>query len=111
EPQRRVRTAARAAVLSALHQPYGIDPHRTERGVFRRWPVPAGRRPVGVRLCYHTPMDSSGDAPTPAALAWLLSSKEPAVRYLTRRALLEDRDGAAAARRAAPPLGGPRARR
>jgi hypothetical protein len=53
-------------------------------------------------------MDSSGDAPTLAALAWLLSSDEPAVRYLTRRELLEDRDGAAAD--AAQLLEGPKAR-
>jgi hypothetical protein len=46
-------------------------------------------------------MDSSGDDPTVAALAWLLSSDEPAVRYLTRRELLDDRDGAAAAAEAA----------
>src|SRR4029453_13426679 len=39
-------------------------------------------------------MDSSGDDPT-AAKAWLLSCDEPAVRYLTRRELLGDRDGAA----------------
>jgi hypothetical protein len=55
-------------------------------------------------------MDSSGDAPTPAALAWLLSSEEPAVRYLTRRELLEDRDGAAAAADAAQLLEGPKTR-
>jgi hypothetical protein len=42
-------------------------------------------------------MDGAGDHPTAAALAWLLSSDEPAVRYLTRRGLLSDQDGAAAA--------------
>lgn len=42
-------------------------------------------------------MDSTGDDPTVAAVAWLLSSDEPAVRYLTRRELLDDRDGAASA--------------
>src|SRR4030095_10606619 len=31
-------------------------------------PVLVGRCPVGVRLCYHTTMDSSGDGPTAAAL-------------------------------------------
>jgi hypothetical protein len=66
--------------------------------------------PVGVRLCYHTPMASAGDAPTLAALAWLLSSKEPAVRYLTRRELLDDRDGAAAAADATQLLEGPKTR-
>jgi hypothetical protein len=55
-------------------------------------------------------MDSSGDAPTPAALAWLFSSDEPAIRYLTRRELLDDRDGAAAAADAAQLLEGPKAR-
>jgi hypothetical protein len=53
-------------------------------------------------------MDSSGDDPTAAALAWLLSSDEPAVRYLTRRELLGDRDGAAAD--AAQLLEGPKTR-
>jgi hypothetical protein len=55
-------------------------------------------------------MDSSGDDPTAAALAWLLSSDEPAVRYLTRRELLDDRDGAAAAAEAAQLLEGPKTR-
>ena len=55
-------------------------------------------------------MDSSGDDPTAAALAWLLSSDEPAVRYLTRRELLDDLDGAAAAGDAAQILQGPKAR-
>jgi hypothetical protein len=55
-------------------------------------------------------MDSSGDDPTAAALAWLLSSDEPAVRYLTRRDLLDDRDGAGAAADAAQILQGPKVR-
>jgi hypothetical protein len=55
-------------------------------------------------------MDSSGDDPTAAPLTWLLSSDEPAVRYLTRRELLDDRDGAAAAADAAQLLKGPKAR-
>jgi hypothetical protein len=55
-------------------------------------------------------MDSSGDDPTAAALAWLCSSDEPAVRYLTRRELLGDRDGAAAVADAAQLLEGPKAR-
>jgi hypothetical protein len=55
-------------------------------------------------------MDSSGDDPAAAALAWLLASEEPAVRYLTRRELLDDRDGAAAAADAAQLLEGPKAR-
>src|SRR4029450_12868783 len=42
-------------------------------------------------------MDSSAEDPTAAAVAWLCSRDEPAVRYLTRRELLGDRDGAAAA--------------
>jgi hypothetical protein len=53
-------------------------------------------------------MDSSGDGPTAAAVAWLCSCDEPAVRYLTRRDVLEDRDGAAAD--AAQLLEGPKAR-
>jgi hypothetical protein len=53
-------------------------------------------------------MVSSGDDPTAAALAWLLSCDEPAVRYLTRRELLEEGDGAAAD--AAQVLEGPKAR-
>jgi hypothetical protein len=55
-------------------------------------------------------MDSSGDDPTAAPLTWLLSSDEPAVRYLTRRELLDDRDGAVAAADAAQLLEGPKAR-
>jgi len=55
-------------------------------------------------------MDSSGDDPTAAALAWLLSCDEPAVRYLTRRELLDDRDGTAAAADAAQLLEGPKTR-
>src|SRR5829696_6136994 len=54
-------------------------------------------------------MDSSGDDPTAAALAWLLSCDEPAVRYLTRREL-EEGDDAAAAADAAQVLEGPKAR-
>jgi hypothetical protein len=55
-------------------------------------------------------MASSSDDPTAAAVAWLLSCDEPAVRYLTRRELLDDRDGAAAATDAAQLLEGPKAR-
>jgi hypothetical protein len=66
--------------------------------------------PVGVRFCYHTAMVSSGDDLTAAAVAWLLASDEPAVRYLTRRELLDDRDGAAAAADAAQLLEGPKVR-
>jgi hypothetical protein len=33
------------------------------------------------------------DDPTVAALAWLLASDEPAVRYLARRDLLGEREG------------------
>ena len=55
-------------------------------------------------------MDSSGRDPTAAALAWLLSCDEPAVRYLTRRDLLGDRDGEAAAADAVRLLEGPKAR-
>jgi hypothetical protein len=55
-------------------------------------------------------MDSAGDDPTAAAVAWLLSSDEPAIRYLTRRDLLDDRDGAASAVDAAQILEGPKAR-
>jgi hypothetical protein len=43
-------------------------------------------------------------------VAWLLASDEPAVRCLTRRELLGDRDGAAAAADAAQVLEGPKAR-
>ena len=56
-------------------------------------------------------MDSSGDDPTAAAVAWLLSCDEPAVRYLTRRELLGDQDGPASAVDAAQILEGPRPRR
>jgi hypothetical protein len=55
-------------------------------------------------------MASSGDAPTAAAVAWLLSCDEPAVRYLTRRDVLDDRDGAAAGADAAQLLEGPKTR-
>jgi hypothetical protein len=54
-------------------------------------------------------MDSLHDEPTAAALAWLLASDEPAVRYLTRRDLLGDPETAAAAD-AAQVLEGPTAR-
>ena len=50
------------------------------------------------------------DDPTPAALAWLLASDEPAVRYLARRDLLGERDGGALAADAARRLEGPKAR-
>jgi len=55
-------------------------------------------------------MESSADDPTAAAVAWLCSCDEPAVRYLTRRDLLDDRDGAAAAADAAGILEGPKVR-
>jgi hypothetical protein len=55
-------------------------------------------------------MDSSGDDPSAAALVWLLSSDEPAVRYLTRRELLDDWDGGAAGADATQILEGPKAR-
>ena len=55
-------------------------------------------------------MDDLGDDPAPAALAWLLGSDEPAVRHLTRRDLLGDRDGEAAAADAAQVLEGPKVR-
>jgi hypothetical protein len=55
-------------------------------------------------------MDDPGDDPGPAALAWLLDSDEPAVRHLTRRDLLGDRDGEAAAADAAGILEGPKVR-
>ena len=55
-------------------------------------------------------MDNSGDDPTAAALAWLLFCDEPAVRYLTRRELLKDRDSVAAAADAAQVLEGPKTR-
>ncbi|HEX8928647.1 MAG TPA: hypothetical protein VGA45_07030 [Actinomycetota bacterium] len=49
------------------------------------------------------------DDPTRAAVAWLLASDEPAVRYLTRRDLLGDPDSEAAAADAARVLEGPKA--
>jgi hypothetical protein len=55
-------------------------------------------------------MDDPGEDPAPAALAWLLGSDEPAVRHLTRRDLLGDRDGEAAAADAAGILEGPKVR-
>ena len=55
-------------------------------------------------------MDSSGDDPTATAVAWLLSSNEPAVRHLTRRDVLGDGGGAAAAADAAQILEGPKVR-
>jgi hypothetical protein len=55
-------------------------------------------------------MDSLRDDSTAAALAWLLASDEPAVRYLTRRDLLDDADSAAAATDAALVLEGPKVR-
>ena len=55
-------------------------------------------------------MDSSGDDPTAATLAWLLASDEPAVRYLARRDLLDDPDSAAAAVDVAQILEGPKVR-
>jgi hypothetical protein len=66
--------------------------------------------PVDGRLCYHTTMDSPPEDPTAAAVAWLLSSDEPAVRYLTRRDLLDDQDGTAAAADYAQILEGPKVR-
>jgi hypothetical protein len=50
------------------------------------------------------------DDPTAAALAWLLASDEPAVRYLARRDLLGERDGGALAADASRRLEGPKAR-
>jgi hypothetical protein len=55
-------------------------------------------------------MRSPGDAPAAAALAWLLDSEEPAVRYLTRRDLLGHPDGGASAADAARILEGPKVR-
>ena len=55
-------------------------------------------------------MDTPGDDQTAAALAWLLASDEPAVRYLTRRDLLDDVESAAAAADAAQILKGPKVR-
>jgi hypothetical protein len=55
-------------------------------------------------------LDSLGDERTAAAVAWLLSSDEPAVRHLTRRDLLGDRDSEAAAADAARVLDGPKVR-
>jgi hypothetical protein len=63
-----------------------------------------------VGFYYHTTMDNSGDVLAAAALAWLLNSEEPAVRHLTRRDLLGDRDGEAAAADAAGILEGPKVR-
>jgi hypothetical protein len=55
-------------------------------------------------------MDSPRADSTAAALAWLLASAEPAVRYLTRRELLDDPKSAAAAADAAKVLEGPKVR-
>jgi hypothetical protein len=55
-------------------------------------------------------MDDLGEDPAPAALAWLLGSDKPAVRHLTRRDLLGDRNGEAAAADAAAILEGPKVR-
>ena len=55
-------------------------------------------------------MDSPHADSTVAALAWLLASDEPAVRYLARRDLLDDADSAAAAADAAKVLEGPKVR-
>jgi len=63
-----------------------------------------------VGFYYHTTMDNSGDVLAAAALAWLLNSEEPAVRHLTRRDLLGDLDGEAAAADAAGILEGPKVR-
>ncbi|HEV3494982.1 MAG TPA: hypothetical protein VHA34_01385, partial [Actinomycetes bacterium] len=51
-----------------------------------------------------------GRRPDPSRAAWLLASDEPAVRYLTRRELLGDPDGGAAAADAARDLEGPKVR-
>src|SRR5919197_229399 len=81
------------------------------RSVRRRIPPrPILGLPVVARLCYHTNMDSPHADPSAAALAWLLASNEPAVRYLARRDLLGDRDGAAVAADAAQLLEGPKTR-
>jgi hypothetical protein len=55
-------------------------------------------------------MDDRSDDPAAAALAWLLGSDEPAVRYLARRDLLGDGAGRAAAADAARILEGPKVR-
>ncbi len=55
-------------------------------------------------------LDSPGDDPTAAAVAWLLACDEPAVRYLTRRDLLDDRKSEALAADAAQILQGPKTR-
>jgi len=55
-------------------------------------------------------MDNPRADSTTAALAWLLASDEPAVRYLARRDLLDDADSAAAAADAAKVLEGPKVR-
>src|SRR5918993_446811 len=62
-----------------------------------------------ARIWYDARMDDPADAPTRAAVAWLLASDEPAVRYLTRRDLLGDPDSEAAAADAARVLEGPKA--
>jgi hypothetical protein len=90
---------------SSSRRPTDVRPNSSNRrsgdridatwSVFSTFGRIVGRCPVGVRFCYHTTMDSSAEDPTAAALAWLRSSDEPAVRYLTRRDLLDDRDGAA----------------
>ena len=54
-----------------------------------------------ARIWYDARMDDPADDPTRAAVAWLLASDEPAVRYLTRRDLLGDPDSGAAAADAA----------
>src|SRR5215207_7937890 len=61
------------------------------------------------RIWYDARMDDPTDDPTRAAVAWLLASDEPAVRYLTRRDLLGDPDSEAAAADAARVLEGPMA--
>jgi hypothetical protein len=55
-------------------------------------------------------MESSAEGPTAAAVAWLCSCDEPAVRYLTRQELLGDQDGPASAVDAAQILEGPKIR-
>jgi hypothetical protein len=55
-------------------------------------------------------MVGSADEPTAAAVAWLRSSDEPAVRHLVRTDVLDDRAGAASAADAARLLEGPWAR-
>ena len=51
-----------------------------------------------ARIWYDPPMDDPADDPTRAAVAWLLASDEPAVRYLARRDLLGEAAAADAAR-------------